>query len=152
MAEWAIEIDLCLFLFVLQVKDKAYRISSNKTLPQIIPEIIITPAGLLRGNRVSIKDFRASGLGQVRHLTAATAATAAITLACLFVEMLCYVLGRLHSSCVHNTRISFQRIEVINKTLVTDDFSKTNLIFDLFMVKFISYEKVSFQSYQNKKL
>ena len=78
MAEWAIEIDLCLFLFVLQVKDKAYRISSNKTLPQIIPEIIITPAGLLRGNRVSIKDFRASGLGQVRHLTAATAA---ITLA-----------------------------------------------------------------------
>ena len=30
-----------------------------------------------------IKDFRASGLGQVRHLTAATA----ITLARLFVEM-----------------------------------------------------------------
>ena len=36
------------------------------------------------------KDFWASGLGQVRHLTAATAA---ITLARLFVEMLCYVLG-----------------------------------------------------------
>ena len=33
------------------------------------------------------KDFRASGLGQVRYLTAATAA---ITLAHLFVEMLCY--------------------------------------------------------------
>ena len=43
------------------------------------------------------KDFGASGLGQVRRLTAATAA---ITLAHLFVEMLCHVLGRLHSSCV----------------------------------------------------
>ena len=37
------------------------------------------------------KYFQALLLGQVRHLTAATAA---ITLACLFVEMLCYVLGR----------------------------------------------------------
>ena len=35
------------------------------------------------------KDFRASGLGQVRHLTTATTATAAITLARLFIEMLC---------------------------------------------------------------
>jgi hypothetical protein len=48
------------------------------------------------------KDFGASGLGQVRRLTAATAA---IILAGLFVEMLCYVLGRLHSSCVLSTRI-----------------------------------------------
>ena len=42
------------------------------------------------------KDFRASGLGQDRHLTAEIAE---IILACLFVEMLCYVLGRLHSRC-----------------------------------------------------
>ena len=56
------------------------------------------------------KDFRASGLGQVRRLTAATAA---ITLARLFVEMLCYVLGRLHSRCVLSTRIGLHRIEVI---------------------------------------
>ena len=70
---------------------------------------------------LSTKDFRASGLGQVRCLTAATAA---ITLAHLFVEMLCYVLGRLHSSCVLSTRIGLHRIEVINKTLVNDDFSK----------------------------
>ena len=65
------------------------------------------------------KDFRASGLGQVRRLTAATAA---ITLARLFLEMLCYVLGRLHSSCVLSTRIGLHIIEVINKTLVNDDF------------------------------
>ena len=55
------------------------------------------------------KDFRASGLGQVRPATA----TAAITLARLFIEMLCYVLGRLHSSCVLSTRICLHRIEVI---------------------------------------
>jgi hypothetical protein len=61
-----------------------------------------------------IKDFRASVLGQVRPLTAATAA---ITLACLFVEMLCYVMGRLHSSCVLSTRIGLHRIEVIKKKL-----------------------------------
>ena len=67
------------------------------------------------------KDLRDSGLGQVRHLTAATAA---ITLARLFIEMLCYVLGMLHSSCVLSTRIGLHRIEVINKTLVNDDFSK----------------------------
>ena len=47
---------------------------------------------------IPIKDFRASVLGKVRRLTAATAATAGITLARLFVLMLCYVLGRLHSS------------------------------------------------------
>ena len=58
-----------------------------------------------------------------------TAATAAITLACLFLEMLCYVLGRLHSSCVLSTRIGLHRIEVINDTLVNDDFSKTFLNF-----------------------
>ena len=69
------------------------------------------------------KDLRASGLGQVRRLTAATAA---ITLARLFIEMLCYVMGRLHSSCVLSTRISLHRIEVTNKTLVNDDFSKKN--------------------------
>ena len=55
-----------------------------------------------------IKDFRASGLGQVRRLTAATAA---ITLARLFVEMLCYVLGRLHSSCVLSSVILQMRAE-----------------------------------------
>ena len=91
------------------------------------------------------KDFRASGLGQVRRLTAATAA---ITLACLFVEMLCYVLGRLHSSCVLSTRIGLHSIEVINETLVNDDLKKIYI----FMFKVISSENVSFQSYQNKNL
>ena len=75
---------------------------------------------------VCSKDFRVSGLGQVRRLTAATAA---VTLAHLIVEMLCYVLGRLHSSCVLSTRIGLHRIEVINKTLVNGDFSKKNLNF-----------------------
>ena len=65
----------------------------------------------------------------VRHMTAATAA---ITLACLFVEMLCYVLGRLHSSCVLSTRIGLHRIEVINKTLVNDDFSKKKFEFSIY--------------------
>ena len=78
------------------------------------------------------KDFGASGLGQVRRLTAATAA---IILAGLFVEMLCYVLGRLHSSCVLSTRIGLHRIEVINKTLVNDDFSKKKLNFLFIYVK-----------------
>ena len=50
-----------------------------------------------------VKDFRAT---QVRCLTAATAAVA---LAFLFVEMLCYVLGRLHSSCVLCTKIGLLR-------------------------------------------
>ena len=51
----------------------------------------------------STKDVRAT---QVRCLTAATAA---VTLAFLFVEMLCYVLGRLHSSCVLCTKIGLLR-------------------------------------------
>ena len=62
--------------------------------------------------RHGTKDFRASGLGQVRCLTAATTA---ITLAHLFVEILCYVLRRLYSSCVLSTRIGLHRIEVIDK-------------------------------------
>ena len=63
------------------------------------------------------KDFRAT---QVRFLTTATAA---VTLTFLFVEMLCYVLGRLHSSCVLCTKIGLLRWELINKTLLNDDFS-----------------------------
>ena len=58
------------------------------------------------------KDFGASGLDQVRCLTAATAA---FTLAHLFVEMLCCVLRTLHFSCVLSTRIGLHRIEVIDK-------------------------------------
>ena len=54
-----------------------------------------------------VKTFQ---LAQVRHVTAATAA---ITLACLFVEMLCYVLGRLHSSCVLSTKVGLHRLELI---------------------------------------
>ena len=41
------------------------------------------------------KDFPAFRVGLVRRMTAATAA---VTLACLFTERLCYVLGRLHST------------------------------------------------------
>ena len=58
-----------------------------------------------------------------------TAATAAVTLACLFTEMLCYVLGRLHSSYVLSTRIGLHRIELINKTLVNDDLKKKSIYF-----------------------
>jgi hypothetical protein len=61
-----------------------------------------------------------------RRMTAATAATAAVNLVCLYKEWLCYVLGRLHSSYI--------------------DF----LIFLFFMLKVISSENFSFQSYQNK--
>ena len=67
------------------------------------------------------KDFPAFRVVLVRHLTAATAA---ITLALLLVEMLCYVLRRLHSSCVLSTKIGQHRGELLNKTLVNDDFSK----------------------------
>ena len=59
-----------------------------------------------KGRGQKIKDIRASGLAQVRCLTTATAA---FTLACLFVEMLCYVLGRIHSSCVLSTKIGLHR-------------------------------------------
>ena len=59
----------------------------------------------------------------VRHMTAATAA---ITLACLIVEILCYLLGRLHSSLVLDTKIGLHKLELINKTLIIDDFSKKN--------------------------
>ena len=93
---------------------------------------------------LSTTDIRAT---LVRLLTDATAA---ITLAFLFVEMMCYVLGSLHSSCVLCTKIGLHRKELINKTLVNDDFSKKNLNFLFIYVK--SSEKFSFQSYQNKNL
>ena len=51
-------------------------------------------------NTVQGKDFRATLVRRV---------TAAITLAFLFVEMLCYVLGRLHSSFVLSTKIGLHR-------------------------------------------
>ena len=50
-------------------------------------------------NTAAIKDIQAV---LVRHVTAATAA---ITLAFMFGEILCYVLGRLHSSCVLSTKM-----------------------------------------------
>ena len=47
------------------------------------------------------KDFRSFGVADIRRMTAATAA---VTLACLFTEWLCYVLRRLHSSYVLSTK------------------------------------------------
>ena len=47
-----------------------------------------------------------------------TAASAAVTLACLFTYWQCIILGRLSS-----TRIELHRIEVVNKILKNDDFS-----------------------------
>ncbi len=76
-----------------------------------------------------------------KHLTAATAA---ISLARLLVEMLCYVLGRLHSSYVLSTRIRLHRIEVINKTLANDDFSKKKMIFLFIYVKSHKFKKYQF--------
>ena len=78
---------------------------------------------------------------QVRCLTAATAT---VTLVFLFVEMLCYVLGRLYSSCVLSTKIGLQRWELIGKTLIKDDFLN---FFYSFMLKVISSENFSYQSY-----
>ena len=49
---------------------------------------------------VGSKDFRAFGVALERRMTAATAATAAVNLVCLYTEWLCYVLGRLHSSYI----------------------------------------------------
>ena len=72
-----------------------------------------------------------------------TAATAAVTLARLFTEWLCYVLGRLHSSYVLSTRIVLHRIEVINKTLVSHNqvthYMDFSLLYKL-MGKFALYE------------
>ena len=62
-----------------------------------------------------------------------TAATAAVTLSCLFTEWLCYVLERLYSSYVLSTRIGLHRIELINKTLVNDDFSKKKNEFSIYL-------------------
>ena len=67
-----------------------------------------------------LKDFRAFEVADIRRMTAATAAA---TLACLFTEWLCYVMGRLHFSYVLSTRIRQHRVELINEILVNDDFS-----------------------------
>ena len=79
------------------------------------------------------KDFLAFRVVLVRHLTAVTAA---ITLACLFVEMLCYILGRLHSSCVLRTKIRQHRGKLINNTFVNEFFQ----IFYSFTLKVIRFE------------
>jgi membrane protein DedA with SNARE-associated domain len=70
----------------------------------------------------------------VRRMTAAAAA-AAVTVACLFTEWLCYVLGRLHSSYVLSTKFGLHRIDFINKTLLNDDFSIFILNFLFIYVK-----------------
>ena len=80
----------------------------------------------------SSKNFWAT---QVRCLTAATAT---VTLVFLFVEMLCYVLGRLHSSYVLCTKIRLHRWEFINKTLIINDFSN---FFGNFLLIFVKSQK-----------
>ena len=62
-------------------------------------------------------------MADIRYMTAATAA---VSLGRLFKEWLCYVLG---SYYVLSTRIGQHRIELINKTLVNNDFSKIDLLF-----------------------
>ena len=58
------------------------------------------------------------------------AATAAVTLACLFTKWLCYVLGRLHSMClVLESTAQNRTYYFCYKTLVNDDFSKLFLNF-----------------------
>ena len=88
-----------------------------------------------------IKDLQAFGVALVRRMTAATAATAAITLACLFVEMLSYVLWRLYSSCVLSNKIGLHRWKLVNKTLVNNDFSKENLNFLFIYIKSDKFSK-----------
>ena len=55
-----------------------------------------------------------------------------------------------HSSYVLSTRVGLHRIELINKTLINDDFFDLKKKFYVFMLKIISSENFSFQSYQNK--
>ena len=98
------------------------------------------------------KDFRALGVAMVRRMTAATAANAAITLVCLFVEMLFFVLGWLHPGCVLSNKIELHRWELNVKLWWMMNFQKKSWIFYLFMLKVISSEKYSVQSYQNRNL
>ena len=64
-------------------------------------------------------------MADVRRMTAATAA---VTLACLFTEQLCYVLESVYSGYVLSTRIRLLKINFIDKTLLNDDFSKNKSI------------------------
>ena len=64
------------------------------------------PAGQAPPFSAVSKDLLAFGVVLVRRMTAATAA---ITLACLLIEMLCYVLERLHSSGVLSTKIGLHK-------------------------------------------
>ena len=45
------------------------------------------------------------------------------SLLCVILRYTVYVLGRLHSICVLSTKIGLHRWELINKTLLNDDFS-----------------------------
>ena len=79
------------------------------------------------------KDFRAFGVADIRRMTAATAA---VTLACLFTEWLCYVLRRHHSSYVLSTRTGcteYNLLIKLCKTLVKDDFSIFLLLFSIYL-------------------
>ena len=138
-AKWKPDLPSLIFAFRSILNSQEFVISTSAILKR--------PLIHAQWNPVQPKDFRGFGVALVRRMTAATAA---ITLVHLFVEMLCYVLGRLHSSCVLSTRIGLHRIEVINKTLVI--FQKKIWIFYLFIFKVISSENFSFQSYQNKYL
>ena len=66
-----------------------------------------------------------------------TDATAAVTLALLFTEWqyAMYREGFTLAKYVLSTRIGLHRIELVNKTLVNDDFSKKKLISYLSMLK-----------------
>ena len=77
------------------------------------------------------------------QVTCLTAATAAVTLEFLFVKMLCYVLGRLHFSCVLCIKIGLFRWELINKTLLNDDFSNFFLNF-LFIYRKVASTKMRY--------
>ena len=79
-----------------------------------------------------LRSYIAFGLSDLRRLTAATAA---VTHARLFTDMLCYVLKRLHFSCVLSNKLGLHRLELINKTLVNDGFS------DFFLKLLFIYSK-----------
>ena len=63
-------------------------------------------------------------------------------------------LGRLHNLATYvlSTRIRLHGIELINKTLVNDDFLKIDLNSLFFIAKIQSSENFNFRSYQNKNL
>ena len=80
------KVELCRF-FVIRVS----KIFSNVELSNTVFSPLCQFTNTWCLHNLTCNDFQAFGVALVRRMTAATAA---ITLACLFIEMLCYVFGK----------------------------------------------------------